>query len=47
MIAASGDRASGAQSNFILNITMQEHVERLERLGLPVPVIETDYEVEE
>ena len=35
------------QSNFILNITLQEHNKRLERLGLPVPQIEGDYEEEE
>jgi hypothetical protein len=27
-----------------LNITLQEHYKRLERLGLPVPVIESDLE---
>jgi hypothetical protein len=27
------------------NVTLQEQLERLERLGLPVPVIEPDYEV--
>jgi hypothetical protein len=31
-------------SNFILNLTLQERLKRLERLGLPVPVFETDYE---
>jgi hypothetical protein len=29
-------------SNYILSITMAEHYKRLERLGLPVPVIESD-----
>ena len=29
-------------SNFILNVTLQEQLARLERLGLPVPVIETE-----
>jgi hypothetical protein len=32
------------QSNFISQITLQEHYKRLERLGLPVPMIEGDYE---
>jgi hypothetical protein len=27
-----------------MNVTMQEHLERLERLGLPAPVIESDRE---
>ena len=31
-------------TNFIMNVTMQEHLERLERLGLPAPVIESDRE---
>jgi hypothetical protein len=35
---------SSPQSNFILNITLAEHTKRLERLGLPVPQIEGDYE---
>jgi hypothetical protein len=26
------------------NIPLEEHIERLKRLGLPVPVIESDYE---
>jgi hypothetical protein len=30
--------------NYFLDITMQEQLERLDRLGLPRPVIETDYE---
>jgi hypothetical protein len=38
--------APAVKSNFMLNITLQEHFKRLERLGLPVPVIETDYEEE-
>ena len=38
----SGD--SRPQSNVTLNITLAERIERLKRLGLPVPVIETDYE---
>jgi hypothetical protein len=32
------------QSNFIVNLTLQERLKRLERLGLPLPVFETDYE---
>jgi hypothetical protein len=35
------------QSNFILNITLQEQLERLDRLGIPRPMIESDYEEEE
>jgi hypothetical protein len=35
------------QSSFITNITLEEHTKRLERLGLPVPVIESDYEEDE
>jgi hypothetical protein len=42
-----GDHGPAKQSNFILNITLQEHYKRLERLGLPVPQIETDYEEED
>ena len=33
-----------AQSDFVLNITLEEQYKRLERLGLPIPVIESDYE---
>jgi hypothetical protein len=32
------------QSKFISNITLQEHYKRLERLGIPLPVIESDRE---
>ena len=32
------------QTNLIMNITLQEQFKRLERLGLPLPVIESDYE---
>jgi hypothetical protein len=32
------------QTNFILNVTMEEHFKRLERLGVPRPEIESDYE---
>jgi hypothetical protein len=31
-------------SNFLLNITLKENAERLKRLGLPVPLIDSDYE---
>jgi hypothetical protein len=34
--------APAVKSNFILNMTLQEHYKRLERLGLPVPQIEGD-----
>jgi hypothetical protein len=40
----STGEAPAVKSNFMLNITLQEHNKRLERLGLPVPVIEGDYE---
>jgi hypothetical protein len=36
--------APAVKSNFMLNITLAEHTKRLERLGLPVPQIEGDYE---
>ena len=29
----------------ILSVTMQEHAKRLERMGLPVPILEGDYQV--
>jgi hypothetical protein len=32
------------QSKSILNVTMEEHFKRLERLGVPLPEIESDYE---
>lgn len=32
------------RSNVVLNITLEEHTQRLIRLGLPVPQIEDDYE---
>jgi hypothetical protein len=35
---------SRPQSNFILNTTLAEHTKRLELLGLPLPVIESDCE---
>jgi hypothetical protein len=31
-------------NNYYLNITLKEQLETLERLGLPVPVIESDRE---
>jgi hypothetical protein len=37
-------RLAGVQNNYLLNITLQEQLERLDRLGLPRPVTETDYE---
>ena len=40
----NGDLVSGSQTNYFLHMPMQEHIERLERLGLPVPVIESDNE---
>ena len=33
------------QSNYFLTADLQEHYDRLKRLGLPAPVIEPDYEV--
>jgi hypothetical protein len=41
-VYARGDRPP--TQNVFLNMTLQEHNKRLERLGLPVPVIEGDYE---
>jgi hypothetical protein len=35
---------SQAKSDFSLNITLQEHYKQLERLGLPIPMIESDRE---
>jgi hypothetical protein len=32
------------QSNYILNLTLQEQLKQLEILGLPAPMIETDYD---
>jgi hypothetical protein len=34
-------------SNVNLQITLQEHFKQLERLGLPVPQLEGDYEIED
>ena len=45
--AASQVGDSQPKSNFILNITLQDHYKRLERLGLPIPQIEGDYEPED
>jgi hypothetical protein len=40
------DRAAvTSQTNYFLNADLQEHYDRLARLGLPAPVIEPDYEV--
>jgi hypothetical protein len=36
-----------SRSDFIVRVTLEEHFKRLERLGIQVPVIETDYEFEE
>ncbi len=40
-----GDRAPAHQENYFLNLTLEEKFKRLKRLGLPVPVIEPDYEI--
>ena len=40
---SNGDRVN-SQTNYFLHMPMQEHIERLERLGLPVPVVESDNE---
>jgi hypothetical protein len=37
------DNASN-KSNLVLNISLQEHLKQLERLGLPVPQLEGDYD---
>jgi hypothetical protein len=37
-------RPASQQTNFILNVTMEEHFKRLTRMGLPLPEIESDYE---
>jgi hypothetical protein len=41
---SDADRLSGSQTNSFLNVTLQERLERLDRLGLPRPVIESDRE---
>jgi hypothetical protein len=38
------DRTPSTLTNYFLTLTPQEQFERLERLGLPVPVIESDEE---
>ena len=38
--------SANTQNNYFLNITLQEQRETLERLGLPVPVIESTREEE-
>lgn len=40
-------RSPAQQTNFIMNVTMEEHFKRCQRLGLPVPEIECDYEDED
>jgi hypothetical protein len=39
-----GSRTPHQQTNFMMNVTMEEHFKRCERLGLPRPEIECDYE---
>ena len=41
---SDADRLSGSQTNYFLDVTLQEQLERLDRLGLPRPVIESDRE---
>jgi hypothetical protein len=41
-VYGSTDVATQHHSDFILNITLEEHSKRLERLGLPAPVIDGD-----
>jgi hypothetical protein len=43
----NNDGGRPQQSNFSLNITLEEQYKRLERLGIPLPVIESDYEEED
>jgi hypothetical protein len=40
----NNDNVEKPQTDFFLNITLEEQFKRLERLGLPIPVIESDYE---
>jgi hypothetical protein len=40
-------RGRPQQSNFCSSITLEEQLKRIERLGLPVPVIETDYDIDD
>ncbi len=35
---------SGTQNNFFMNVTLQEWLERLDRLGLPRPIVKSDNE---
>jgi hypothetical protein len=39
-----GDRGLSSETNYFMNITLEERLERLKRLGLPLPVIESDHE---
>jgi hypothetical protein len=41
----NAERTIASQTNYFLNAPLEEHYARLERLGLPAPVIEPDYEV--
>jgi hypothetical protein len=41
----AGDKPPTQQLNYFLNVPMEERIKRLERLGLPVPVIEPDYQI--
>jgi hypothetical protein len=43
-VYARGDKAP--TQNVVQNMTLQEQYKRLERLGIPLPVIESDYEDE-
>jgi hypothetical protein len=38
---------ANTQTNYFLNITIEEQLETLQRLGLPAPVIESDCEEED
>jgi len=38
------NQAPATQNNYFLDVTMQERLERLDRLGLPRPVFESDRE---
>ena len=31
-------------TNYVLNVSLSDHIKRLEQLGLPVPVVEGDFE---
>jgi hypothetical protein len=43
----NNERDRPQQPNICSNITLQEHIKRLKFLGLPVPVFETDYEIDD